>query len=406
MQLAWLSEIRGQYEPGPDSLCFVTTHSCIMNKWLKRALAALLVVLLASGIWRALAQRDAQQQALASQAALRSHRMVELTSTDLVLVKRVELTQGIAISGSIKAVNSAIVKARVPGELQGLTVREGQSVVAGQIIARIEASEIQSRLKQAQQLSQAAKAQVDIAQRSFDNNQSLVKQGFISSTALDASLASLAAARANYQAAQAATEVAAKSMQDALLRAPISGLVSQRLAQNGEHVAPEARIIEIVDLSQLELEASVSADEAVAVRVGQSAQLKVEGSAQPVAARVVRSNPSTVAGSRAVIIYLALANSDNLRQGLFAQGTLATGQLQSLALPASAVRSDKPQPYVQLVKDGKVVHHSINADARGEFNGQAMVAVSGLSENTQAIAGSVGALLEGSSVKLSADASK
>lgn len=377
-----------------------------MKNWLKWALAALLLILLASGIWRALAQRNAQQQALAGQAVLRARSVVELSSADLVPVKRVELTQGIAISGSLKAVNTALVKARLPGELQGLTLREGQPVVAGQIIARVEASEIESRLKQAQQLSQAAKAQVDIAQRSYDNNQSLVRQGFISSTALDASLASLAAAQANYQAAQAATEVAAKSMQDALLRAPISGFVSQRLAQNGEHVATEARILEIVDLKQLELEASIGADESLSVQLGQSAQLRVEGSTQPVAARVVRINPSTVPGSRAVMLYLALANSAGLRQGLFAQGTLTTGQLQALALPASAVRSDKPQPYVQLIRDGKVVHQTIDASARGEFNGQAMVAVSSLSENAQAIAGSVGALLEGSSVKLNAGGSK
>lgn len=377
-----------------------------MKNWLKWALAALLLILLASGIWRALAQRNAQQQALAGQAVLRARSVVELSSADLVPVKRVELTQGIAISGSLKAVNTALVKARLPGELQGLTVREGQPVVAGQIIARVEASEIESRLKQAQQLSQAAKAQVDIAQRSYDNNQSLVRQGFISSTALDASLASLAAAQANYQAAQAATEVAAKSMQDALLRAPISGFVSQRLAQNGEHVATEARILEIVDLKQLELEASIGADESLSVQLGQSAQLRVEGSTQPVAARVVRINPSTVPGSRAVMLYLALANSAGLRQGLFAQGTLTTGQLQALALPASAVRSDKPQPYVQLIRDGKVVHQTIDASARGEFNGQAMVAVKSLSENAQAIAGSVGALLEGSSVKLNAGGSK
>ncbi len=377
-----------------------------MKNWLKWALAALLLILLASGIWRALAQRNAQQQALAGQAVLRARSVVELSSADLVPVKRVELTQGIAISGSLKAVNTALVKARLPGELQGLTLREGQPVVAGQIIARVEASEIESRLKQAQQLSQAAKAQVDIAQRSYDNNQSLVRQGFISSTALDASLASLAAAQANYQAAQAATEVAAKSMQDALLRAPISGFVSQRLAQNGEHVATEARILEIVDLKQLELEASIGADESLSVQLGQSAQLRVEGSTQPVAARVVRINPSTVPGSRAVMLYLALANSAGLRQGLFAQGTLTTGQLQALALPASAVRSDKPQPYVQLIRDGKVVHQTIDASARGEFNGQAMVAVKSLSENAQAIAGSVGALLEGSSVKLNAGGSK
>lgn len=371
-----------------------------MKSWMKWVLAALVIALLGLSVWRALSQRQAQKEAVAALAAQRTQTVVELGSTDLVLVKRLELAQGLTISGSLKAVNSALVKARVPGELQGLTVREGEWVKAGQIIARIDASEYQARVRQAQQVTAAAKAQVDIAQRSFDNNRSLVEQGFISKTALDTSLASLAAAQANYRAAQASTEVTAKSLEDTVLRAPISGLISQRLVQNGERVAVEARIVEIVDLNRLELEASLSANESLDVRLGQSAVLQIEGSAKPVTARVVRINPSAVAGSRAVLVYLAVEATTGLRQGLFAQGTLGIGHLQTLALPLSAVHTDKPQPYVQVVLNNKVAHQSVEMGARGDVGGQSMVAVKGLNEGTPVIVGSVGALREGSSVKI------
>jgi RND family efflux transporter MFP subunit len=327
--------------------------------------------------------------------------MVELGSADLVQVRVRELTQGLAISGALKAVNSAIVKARVAGELQGLTVREGDSVKAGQIIARIDASEYQARVRQAQQQAQAAKAQVDIARRSFDNNRSLVDQGFISKTALDSSVASLTAAEATYQAAQAGAEVATKSLDDTVLRAPISGLVAQRLAQPGERVAVDARIVEIVDLSRLELEASLSANESLDVRLGQSALLQVEGAAKPVNAKVVRVNPSAMAGSRAVVVYLAIDASPGLRQGLFAQGTLSTGRLQTLAVPLTAVRTDEPQPYVQLISELQVVHRTVELGARGEIGGQTMVAIKGVAENATLIAGTVGSLRAGTSVKLS-----
>jgi RND family efflux transporter MFP subunit len=371
-----------------------------MKRWLKWALVALVVAVLAVSVLRALATRKAQQEAVASLATQHTQTVVELGAADVVQVKPRELVQGLAISGALKAVNTALIKARVAGELQGLTVREGDTVKAGQVIARIDASEYQARVRQAQQQAQAAKAQVDIARRSFDNNRSLVDQGFISKTALDSSVASLTAAEATYQAAQAGAEVATKSLDDTVLRSPITGLISQRLAQPGERVAVDARIVEIVDLSRLELEASLSANESLDVRLGQNALLQIEGSARPVNAKVVRVNPSAMAGSRAVLVYLAIDASPGLRQGLFAQGTLGTGRLQALAVPLSAVRTDEPQPYVQVINQQQVVHQTVELGARGEIDGQTMVAVKGVAENATLIAGTVGSLRAGTSVKL------
>ncbi len=372
-----------------------------MKRWLKWALAALVVALLAVGVLRSLSARKEQQASVAALASKQTQAVVELGTADLVTVQQLELTQGLAISGALKAVNTALVKARVPGELQGLTLREGDRVEAGQVIARIDATEYQARVRQAQQQAQAAKAQVEIAQRAFDNNRSLVDQGFISKTALDTSIATLAAAEANYRAAQAGTEVAAKSLEDTVMRAPIGGLIAQRLAQPGERVGVEARIVEIVDLSRLELEASLSATESLDVRLGQSVALQIEGSPKPVNAKVVRINPSAVPGSRAVLVYLALQNAPGLRQGLFAQGTIETGRLRTLAVPLSAVRSDQPQPYVQRVNQQQIVHQTVQMGVRGEVDGQTMVAIQGVPENTTLVAGKVGTLRAGTAVKFS-----
>lgn len=375
-----------------------------MKTWLKWALAALVVALLASGVWRALSARKLQQEAVAKLATQNAQAVVLLSAADVVTVTTRELATGVTLSGALKAVNTAMVKARVAGELQGLSVREGDTVKAGQIIARVDATEYNARVQQAQQQAQAAKAQVDIARRNFDNNRSLVQQGFISKTAADSSAASLAAAEATYRAAQAGADVAAKSLADTVLRAPISGVISQRLAQPGERVGVEARIVEIVDLRQLELEASLSASESVAVRVGQSAALQIEGVSQPVAAKVIRINPSTTVGSRAVLVYLSVAAAPGLRQGLFAQGTLGIDRVQALAVPLSAVRTDQPQPYVQLINDNKVLHQTVEMGARGERDGQTLVAIKGLAENARVLVGSVGPLRAGTVVQFAGPA--
>ena len=370
-----------------------------MSRWLKTALVLLTLIAVVALGWRGYAARQATRQA---QSAPVKDPVIELSAIDLATAHVVELTSGLPISGALKAVNSAIVKARVPGELQGLTVREGDRVEAGQVIARVESTEYADRVRQAQEQADAAKAQVEIAQRQVDNNAALVRQGFISKTAADNSLASLNTAQANHRAAQAGIDVLRKSLADTVLRAPISGQVSQRLAQPGERVAPEARIVEIVDLSRLELEASISPADSVAVRVGQQALLRIEGVAQPVAATVARINPSAQAGSRSVLIYLTVAAQPGLRQGLFAQGQLATETQRALAVPLNAVRTDKPLPYVQVVEGDRIAHRTVQTGVRGEVDGELWVAVQGVADGVRVLRGAAGVVREGTQVKLAA----
>ena len=370
-----------------------------MSRWLKTALVLLTLIAVVALGWRGHAARQATRQA---QSAPVKDPVIELSAIDLATAHVVELTSGLPISGALKAVNSAIVKARVPGELQGLTVREGDRVEAGQVIARVESTEYADRVRQAQQQADAAKAQVEIAQRQVDNNAALVRQGFISKTAADNSLASLNTAQANHRAAQAGIDVLRKSLADTVLRAPISGQVSQRLAQPGERVAPEARIVEIVDLSRLELEASISPADSVAVRVGQQALLRIEGVAQPVAATVARINPSAQPGSRSVLIYLTVAAQPGLRQGLFAQGQLATETQRALAVPLNAVRTDKPLPYVQVVEGDRIAHRTVQTGVRGQVDGELWVAVQGVADGVRVLRGAAGVVREGTQVKLAA----
>ncbi len=370
-----------------------------MKRQIKWVLVGLVVTLLAIAVLRALGARKAQQAALTEQTARATQTVIELAASDLLPLQMQELTRGLPVSGTLKAANTAYVKARVPGELQGLSVREGDAVQAGQVIARIDPAEYEARLRQAQLQADAAKAQIDIAQRQYDNNKALVDRGFISTTALDTSLSNLNAARANHAAALAAADVARKSMADTTLKAPMSGFVSQRLAQPGERVALDARIVEIVDLSRMEIEAALSAADTAGVRVGQQALLQVEGHAQPVPARVARINPSTQAGSRSVLVYLQLKSVPGLRQGLFVQGTLGTEKLKTLAVPLQAVRSDKPQPYIQVVENQQVRHVSVTLGARGQAGGQDMVAISGLPAGSLVLASTVGPLQEGTAVR-------
>ena len=319
-----------------------------MKSWLKWLLIGLLIAGVSLGVMRALKTRKDQQTAVAAASASKTQTVVELASTDLIRATQRELGQGVSVTGALKATHSAVIKARVAGELQGLTVREGDSVKAGQVLARIESVEYEARVNQAQRQAEAAKAQIDIARRQFDNNKALVDQGFISKTALDTSAATLDSAQASYKAALASTDVARKSLDDTVLRSPLSG--------------------------------------------------------GPLIAKVARINPSTQPGSRSVLIYLTLDSAEGLRQGLYAEGRLGTGRVSAVTIPLTSVRTDKPAPYVQLLVNDKVVHRVVSITARGEAAGvnDLLVAVTGLTEGETVLAGSVGALREDTPVKLTA----
>jgi len=292
------------------------------------------------------------------------------------------------------------------GERMDLTVREGDLVKTGQVIARIDPTEYQARERQAKQQADAAMAQVDLAQKQFDNNKALFDRGFISQTALQNAVASLNGTKATHLAALAGLDVARKSLDDATVRSPISGQIAQRLAQTGERMALDGRIVEIVNLSQLELEAALPAADASHVRRGMTAQLKVEGQEDALPAKVLRINPAAQAGSRSVLVYLGITGQEGLRQGLFAEGVLGTRTVQALAVPLSSVRTDKPMPYVQALEGDQVRHIPVETGARAEKAQQNItltwVEVKGLTEGTQVLTASAGAVREGTRVKFTA----
>lgn len=375
-----------------------------MKRWIKWAAGVAVVALVGVFAARAIVSRQPEPASAAPAQAL------DLSPRDLLLVEPREIVRVVEVSGGIKAYRSAIVKARVAAEVSEIAVREGDPVQAGQLLGRLDATEFDWRLRQAEQQASSAQAQLALAERTLANNRALVDQGFISQNALETSVLGAAGARATLEAARAAAEIARKARADTEIRAPIAGWVSQRFVQPGERVGVDARILEIVDLSRLELEAAVSPEDIASVRVGSRARLQVDGFAQPVSAEVVRINPSTQAGTRAVLVYLALDPLPGLRQGQFARGVIELERATALALPASALRIDQAARYALVVAAGKVQQRRVTEGRAGlaRFDGgapePAVAIASGLAAGDLVLRGSVGALRDGTAVRLPAAA--
>ncbi len=368
--------------------------------WTVAAVAALLLIAAGARVIKARrVQLDASSAPASAPLAL------QLGAADVASVRLLPLTRTLAVSGGLRAVDSAVVKARIASEIKSLTVREGDTVKAGQVIGQLDTTEFDWRVRQAEQTALAARTQLDIAKRTLANNRALVEQGFISATGLETSVSTEAGAQASYQAAIAATELARKARADSILVAPIDGIVSQRFAQPGERVGVEAKVVEIVDLSRIELEAAVAPEDVGAVQVGQTARLAVDGLAEPALAKVVRINPSTQSGTRAVMVYLALQPQPGLRQGLFARGGIELQRKEALVAPLSAVRVDQAQPYVLAIRGGQARQRTVELGARGEarIDGRTEAAVElvgGAAAGDLLLRSSAGTLRDGTPVTL------
>lgn len=351
-------------------------------------------------VWMKRARTAQEAAAPAAQAAASAPGKLLLTPQDVWAVRSTELQRHIEVSGPLRAVSTAMVKAKVAGELRSLTVREGDTVRAGQVLGQIDTTELEWRLRQAEQQAEAAKAQADVAERALANNRALVSQGFISPTALDTSQANANGARATLQATLAAAALARKSLGDATLVSPINGLVSQRLAQPGERVGVDARVVEVVDLTRLELEAALPPQAVAQVRVGASAILQLEGLAEPVSAQVVRINPSASSGTRTVAVYLSVAPHPSLRQGLFATGRISLPDTTNVVVPSSAVRLDLPEPSLLVLEGERAVQRKVTLGATGEAQGQAVTEVlNGVKAGEWVLTAQAGAVRSGTVVQ-------
>ena len=360
--------------------------------------AAALIALFASTA----ALRGRQDAADAAANAKPAGPVAEFLQDDLFIVEPRSLDRVLPLTGSLMPLTEATVKAKVAGELVAVTVREGESVTQGQVLARIDLTEVQARVAAREADSESAKAQLVWAEKNRNQQKALLDKSFISQSAFDNIQSNYDVAAAKLRAAEAELVVARKSLGDAVLVAPFSGIVSLRHAQPGERVALDAKVISIVDLSRLQLEASVPPAAIGQVKIGQAMNIRVEGFGErKFAGRIERINPAATAGSRSISVYAAIDNREGLlRGGMFAQGALTLSSINgALAVPASAVREDIGQTFVYAIDDGLIKRKNVKVGAP-DAAGRVQV-LEGLAAGDRIVRVNLGSLREGVAAKLS-----
>ena len=208
-------------------------------------------------------------------------------------------------------------------------------------------------------------------------------------------------------AARGAINIVQKSLNDTVIRTPISGLVAARYVQPGEKVSPDNKLLDIVNLQKMELEAAVPTSDIAQIVIGQPVSLHIEGLPETFEGKVARINPSTQTGSRSVLVYVQVANPKNvLRVGMFAEAQLVLRAKQGvLGLPHSAVRKDSQGAFVYTITNGQLSKTAVTVGIDGRSGEDYLTEiVSGLDFGAQVVRTDMGNLQTGTRVRVAAPA--
>ncbi len=298
---------------------------------------------------------------------------LEFAASDLARVEARALTRWLPLSGTLQPVNQTTVTAKVAGEIRQVTVRDGEAVRAGQVIVRFDTADLEARLTDRMGALESSRAQLALAEKTRTQNQLLLKQKFISQNAYDAAESNLSVTQGALKSNEAQVQLARSALNYAVVTAPLSGVVAKRDVQPGEKVAIDAPLVTIVDLSQIELQALVPANDVPELGIGMKVDVAIDGFGdRRFPGTIERINPTTEAGTRAILVFIHIPNPDaELRGGMFGTGrvTLAAGAPVP-TLPEGAIRTDAGQTFVWTIEGGKLVRRIVTVGRRDDSAGR------------------------------------
>jgi RND family efflux transporter MFP subunit len=370
------------------------------KKRIAAALAAAIVSLAAGGVWWGLSRPAAGAAEVATDGQ-KPAAPLDFVATEVVRPARMRIPERITFSGPLVAPVSAVVRAKAAGRLLMLSVAEGDRVQAGQVLGRVDQSDVQSRVAEREAMVASARAGLSQAERVLAQNRSLATQKFISDAALDGSQAAVETARAQLQAAVASLHATQVVLRDGSLLAPVTGIVAKRHALPGESLSHEQPVVSLVNLARLELAGSVATHEVSRLVPGMAVQVRVEGHDQPVQAQIARIAPAAEPGTRAIGVTVALLNpQERYRAGQFGMVEVALPDTtERWVLPLTAVGNSGGQSHVWTIAQDKLQRRSVTLGRRDEAGGRVEV-LAGLPADSQVLAARFEDLREGAPARV------
>ncbi|HEX6828973.1 MAG TPA: efflux RND transporter periplasmic adaptor subunit [Burkholderiales bacterium] len=256
---------------------------------------------------------------------------------------------GYAADGVVEAAKQSTVSAQISGRIREINFDVGDAVQKGQVLVRIEDSEVSQALNESRAVLAQAEANYGNAKANYERSKRLFEQNFVSQAALDRAEAEFRSARSQVEARRAGAGIAATTRGYATVIAPYGGVVMARHVEIGETVAPGKPLMTGFDPSELRVVANVPQDKIAAVRANHAAIVEFPPLNRRVQPTEVTIKPGADVRTHTTQVRLELPpNLPDVYPGMFARAHFVVGRAEKLLVPASAVlrRSELTAVYV------------------------------------------------------------
>ena len=326
----------------------------------------------------------------------------QTVAVETTAVQRMSVQRQVDLSGTLLSPDQARISSEVAGIIREVRVQLGTEVKAGDVLVRLEPSELQFALDRAESALRQVEAQLGIdrardkqpppdeeiasvrqamanrddARAAFARAQELNTRGLLTKADRDTAETRLKVTEANYQAAldtvhslkaslqdrRASHELAQKKVADAVIKAPVAGSVSERLVQPGEFIRENTPIATIVQMTPLKLKTAIQEKHASLIRPGQAIEFAVEAfPSRTFKGKIAYVSPAVDQATRTFAVEALVDNADRqLKPGFFAKGVALTSvDEQVLAVSEDAVSTLAGVSTVYVVDGGKARQQQI-----------------------------------------------
>lgn len=250
---------------------------------------------------------------------------------------RTDLPRVISASGSVSAWEEVPVGAETGGLVATqVLVDEGSYVRQGQPLVQLNTALLSAQVRQQQAALQTAQANASRDDAALARAQELRDRGFLSQASLDTALANQRSSQAGVAQARAALSSSQTQLNQATIRAPVSGLIISRSVTRGQIVAAGTELFRMVRDGRLELDAQVPETDLPLLRAGMSAEI-VSDQAGATTGTIRIVTPEVNPETRLGVARIALASGNGLRPGMFARATIDAGTQPGVTVPTAAV---------------------------------------------------------------------
>lgn len=271
-------------------------------------------------------------------------------TVELIKPSRENLDVNIKAEGTVKAKRTASVSSKINGmAIQDVLVQEGDWVQAGQLMARLDISQLQQNMLQAQARVVEASASLENAQANAARVTPLLNINAVSQLEVDRYTTAVKQARAALMSAKAQLNTQTINLNNSQVLAPVSGIVSHKQAEVGS--IPQGALFNIIEQGVLEWQAKLSADMIKFIRVGNPVIVKVPNQ-KWITGKISRIAPMA-SNDRKISVYATLESNSSVQAGMYLSGEFVIGASPQLAVPTSAVVSSDGYDYLMLATNIK-----------------------------------------------------